>query len=95
MIQNEKQAIFNEVQATSIADLQPPMDESTLLHELVAQFLAHDGYVETARAFAHEAGEQIAPLNEGATSRKYDVEDDLEATNRQSEFDLIFPYDTP
>jgi hypothetical protein len=32
----------------------PPLDESTLMQELVAQFLAHDGYVDTARAFAEE-----------------------------------------
>lgn len=62
------------------------MGEDALLHELVAQFLAHDGYIETARAFAEEVAAETAALNgHGDPLKKYEVEEDLEAINRQSE----------
>jgi hypothetical protein len=68
--------------------LQPPLDESSLLQELVAQFLAHDGYVETARAFAEEVATETAALQSGhdAPLKKYEVEEDHEAINRNSKW---------
>jgi len=54
------------------------------VQELVAQFLAHDGYVETARAFAEEVAAESASLQSGREPPKYEVEEDLEAVNRQS-----------
>lgn len=85
-IQKEKFAIHSEIRATSTANLQPPLDESALLQELVAQFLAHDGYVETARAFAEEVAVESAALQNGRAEplKKYEVEEDVEAINRQS-----------
>lgn len=84
--QREKSSIHSEIQATSTANLQPPLDESALLQELVAQFLAHDGYVETARAFAEEVAAESAALESGHKEplKKYEVEEDIEAINRQS-----------
>jgi hypothetical protein len=57
-----------------------------LLQELVAQFLAHDGYVETARAFAEEVATETAALQSGQREplKKYEVEEDREAINRNS-----------
>ncbi|KAE8165841.1 CTLH/CRA C-terminal to lish motif domain-containing protein [Aspergillus tamarii] len=85
MVKKEKFAIHSEIRATSTANLQPPLDESALLQELVAQFLAHDGYVETARAFAEEVAAESAALQNGRTEplKKYEVEEDVEAINRQ------------
>ncbi|KAI9719237.1 MAG: hypothetical protein M1812_003567 [Candelaria pacifica] len=54
MMAREKMIIQQEINATSTASLQPPLDETRLVQELVAQFLAHDGYVETAKAFTQE-----------------------------------------
>ena len=75
-----------EIRAMSTANLQPPLDETALLQELVAQFLAHDGYVETARAFAEEIAAESAALQNGRRDslKKYEVEEDLEAINRLS-----------
>ncbi|KAE8387216.1 hypothetical protein BDV23DRAFT_174879 [Aspergillus alliaceus] len=85
MVKKEKFAIHSEIRATSTANLQPPLDESALLQELVAQFLAHDGYVETARAFAEEVATESAALQNGRAEplKKYEVEEDVEAINRQ------------
>lgn len=57
-----------------------------MLQELVAQFLAHDGYVETARAFAEEVATETAALESGQREplKKYEVEEDREAINRNS-----------
>ncbi|KAL3469451.1 hypothetical protein BJX99DRAFT_252011 [Aspergillus californicus] len=85
MVKKEKTAIQSEIRLTSIANIQPPLDESGFLQELVAQFLAHDGYVETARAFAEEVAAESAALENGRQSQlnKYEVEEDVEAINRQ------------
>ncbi|KAL5334836.1 hypothetical protein BJX70DRAFT_391080 [Aspergillus crustosus] len=85
MVKKEKATIHSEIRQTSIANIQPPLDETTFLQELVAQFLAHDGYVETARAFAEEVAAESAALENGrqAQLKKYEVEEDIEAINRQ------------
>jgi hypothetical protein len=82
--QKEKFTIHSEVHSTSTANLQPPLDEGSLFQELIAQFLAHDGYVETARAFAEEVAAESASLENGREPLKYEVEEDVEAVNRQS-----------
>ncbi|KAJ5175552.1 Ran-binding protein [Penicillium canariense] len=84
MVKAERALIQSEINATSTDTLQPPLNESTLLQELVAQFLAHDGYVETARAFAEEVATETAALQNGQQEplKKYEVEEDHEAINR-------------
>ncbi|KAL2864906.1 uncharacterized protein BJX67DRAFT_373546 [Aspergillus lucknowensis] len=85
MVKKEKATIHSEIRSASIANIQPPLDETAFLQELVAQFLAHDGYVETARAFAEEVAAESAALENGrqAQLKKYEVEEDVEAINRQ------------
>ncbi|KAJ5698200.1 SPla/RYanodine receptor SPRY [Penicillium macrosclerotiorum] len=84
MVQQERAKIQAEINNTSTDSLQPPLGESALLQELVAQFLAHDGYVETARAFAGEVATETAALQSGHQDplKKYEVEEDREAINR-------------
>jgi hypothetical protein len=52
--------------------------------------LAHDGYVETARAFAEEVREESRSLANGSEAGlKYlDPEEDSDAINRQSAYKL-------
>lgn len=85
--QQERSSIQSQINATSTDTLQPPLGESALLQELVAQFLAHDGYVETARAFAEEVATETGALQNGHDEplKKYEVEEDREAINRNSE----------
>jgi hypothetical protein len=57
-----------------------------LIKELVAQFLAHDGYVETARAFTEEVQSEDHALRSGSVTSVVDdvaVGEDLDAVNRQ------------
>ena len=65
--------------------LHPQVDESTLLKELVAQFLAHDGYVESAKAFAEEVQAEEKALSSGSrvSFDNFSLEEDIDAVNRQ------------
>lgn len=84
--QHERASIQAEINNTSTDTLQPPLDESALLQELVAQFLAHDGYVETAHAFAKEVATETSALQNGHGTplKKYEVEEDHHAVHRNS-----------
>ena len=82
----EQKAVELEIMATKPTSLRPPSDEDTLIQDLVAHFLAHDGYVETAKAFAGERRAISAALRgiQDSSSKEIDLEDDLDAVNRQS-----------
>ena len=86
MCRREKLGIEQQISTTKVNNLHPPLDEHNLIQELVAHFLAHDGYVETAKAFASERKAQLAALgNESsASANDFVVEDDHDAINRQS-----------
>ena len=74
------------IEKNSVMSLHPPLNEGNLLQALVAHYLSHDGYVETAKAFAAEVKADDRALNKlqetamGVT----DEEEDLQAVNRQS-----------
>lgn len=84
-LQRESSKIKEEINSVNVASLQPPLDEDSLIKELVAQFLAHDGYVETAKAFAGEVRLEANALRSGSntTLNAFEIEDDLDAVNRQ------------
>lgn len=64
------------------------MGETDLIHALVLQFLQHDGYVETARAFAKDIKQQkeALRLDPNVTVDGINIKDDEDANNRQREF---------
>lgn len=61
------------------------MSETDLIQALVLQFLQHDGYVETARAFAEDLKLQKEALNMNpdVTVDGVSIKDDEDANNRQ------------
>ena len=85
-MQREKQYLQAEVNKANVASLNPPLDETRLVQELVAQYLAHEGYVETARAFAGEMNEDSMALAKrtGKSVKELGSTEDFDATNRQS-----------
>ncbi|PGG98481.1 hypothetical protein AJ79_08853 [Helicocarpus griseus UAMH5409] len=85
MMKKEKLNVQADISATGISNLHPSLDETTFIQELVAQFLAHGGYVETARAFAEEVKEESKALQNGRATplKEYQAEDDVDAINRQ------------
>lgn len=83
--QEEREKVRKAIQATDGSAIQPDWSETDLIQHLVLQFLQHDGYVETARAFAEDMAIQKEALNldpntvvEHQTDR-----DDEDANNRQ------------
>jgi hypothetical protein len=82
--------VLEAIRATKISSIHPPRDENTFLQELVAQFLTHDGYVETAQSFALEVKQEAMALqnNESTLLQDFDVEEDINAINRQSKSPL-------
>ena len=89
-VQKEKLSIEDDIRSTSPSDLDAPFDETGIVHELVAQFLDQDGYVETAQAFAQEFSAESKALQDRPTViRHYIAEEDLDAINRQR-MSLVF-----
>ena len=90
MMAQQRLNISKEIDATPISALRlnPPMDESTLVQELVADFLAHDGYVETAKAYAEEVRAHSRPLQNGngSVSQNFVADEDYDAIYRQSRY---------
>jgi hypothetical protein len=62
------------------------MDETDFIQGLVTQYLTHDGYVDTARAFREETLEEARALaaDGAAEPSSVEVEEDVDAINRQS-----------
>lgn len=84
MKQKEKTRIHAEIAKTSTSSLSP-LKERDLVQSLVLQFLQHDGYIQTARAFAQEIqGEKKAlSIDPNAIVEDISVKDDEHATKRQ------------
>ncbi|KAF2494087.1 Ran-binding protein-like protein [Lophium mytilinum] len=91
MVKKEKEKIQSEINMINVPGShssksnRPQMDETALIHELIVQYLAHDGYVETARAFAEEVREESRSLSNNADPglKHLDPAEDMDAINRQ------------
>lgn len=90
----EKASVTKDLAKAKITTLQMQRDENSLIQELVAHFLAHGGYVETAKAFADEMRREKESLNNAlpATAPTAPERDDTDAVHRQSE--LLHPIST-
>ncbi|OTB07045.1 hypothetical protein M426DRAFT_54290 [Hypoxylon sp. CI-4A] len=84
-VKREQAKIKAEINKSSVARLtHPPMGETDLIQQLVLQFLQHDGYVETARAFAEEIHAERQSLQIDQTPvPDIDIKDDEDAHHRQ------------
>ncbi|KAF2401599.1 SPRY-domain-containing protein [Trichodelitschia bisporula] len=88
LVQKERRIVMNEVNAANVSTLtSPPLSENQLIHKLIAQYLAHDGYIETARAFAEEVRQETQALTHGTgvALGMQDLEpgEDVDAIRRQ------------
>lgn len=87
-VQRQRQKVQEEISATITRGLEPRMTETDLVQALVLQFLQHDGYVETARAFAEDMRVQKEALNLDPQVQVpgINIRDDEDANNRQREY---------
>ena len=58
MMEQERQVVMAKIDKTDVSSLHPPDTESTVIHKLIGQYLAHEGYVDTAKAFAKDVHDQ-------------------------------------
>lgn len=87
MMQQEKMRVQQEiVSLRGQPKEQGSPDETQLIQSLIGQYLAHDGYVETARKFAKEVMEEAKALSPdgNADVPHLETEEDIDAVNRQS-----------
>lgn len=92
MLADEKFNIMREVNETDSTQLSPPLSEKQLIHELITQYLQHDGYTETLEALLEELdtenealGADPYGISEGPSLRQINAEDSQDALIRQSE----------
>ncbi|KAI9167714.1 Ran-binding protein [Paramyrothecium foliicola] len=85
VVREHQERIQKDIEATDITQLEPSMGETDLIQALVLQFLQHDGYVETARAFADDIKTQKDALNVDPNVKVagINIKDDEDANNRQ------------
>ncbi|KAI1418586.1 SPRY domain-containing protein [Hypoxylon sp. FL1857] len=86
MVKGEQAKIRAAINRASIEKLvSPPMGETELIQQLVLQFLQHDGYVETARAFAEEihSEKQALQIDQRTPVPGINIRDDEDAHHRQ------------
>lgn len=75
-----------DLHKADVSSLHPPDDENTLIHKLIGQYLAHEGYVETSKAFAADIRDRAAaPAGAGDAAAASDTVDDdnVHAIHRQ------------
>ncbi|KAI1806838.1 SPRY-domain-containing protein [Daldinia bambusicola] len=86
LVKKEREEMMKAINRTSIERLvSPPRSETELIQQLVLQFLQHDGYVETARAFAEEihAEKRDLQIDERTAIPGINIKDDEDAHHRQ------------
>ncbi|PNY28842.1 Ran-binding protein 10 [Tolypocladium capitatum] len=85
LMREQREKIQKAIESTDTSRLEPGMNETDLIQTLVLQFLQHDGYVETARAFAEDMRTQKEALNLDPNVKVdgINIKDDEDANNRQ------------
>ncbi|KAF4448743.1 hypothetical protein F53441_7891 [Fusarium austroafricanum] len=85
LMREERERVQKDIQSTDTSSLVPDMSETDVIQALVLQFLQHDGYVETARAFAEDmkVQKEALSLDPGVKVDGISIRDDEDANNRQ------------
>jgi hypothetical protein len=84
MMAEERRQVRNQLNQADVTSLHPPDDENALIQKLVGQYLAHEGYVETSKAFAADVRDRATSLATSSSEPpSLGGEDDLHTMNRQ------------
>lgn len=84
MMDEERRHVRKQLNQADVKQLHPPDDENALIQKLVGQYLAHEGYVETSKAFAADVRNRATSLaTPGSEPPSLGGEDDLHTMNRQ------------
>jgi len=84
------QGLREEISLVNVSNLHPKLSKDDLCKALVAQYLSHDGYVETAKAFAGEVRAEAKVLRGPSSNSELEpylvVEEDRDAAARHRKF---------
>lgn len=84
MMEQERQSVLADISKADVSSLHPPDNEDALIHKLIGQYLAHEGYVETAKAFERDVHDKKQSLSSNPQPFQLpDSDDDIHAINRQ------------
>ncbi|KIW08834.1 uncharacterized protein PV09_00763 [Verruconis gallopava] len=87
LVETEREEVRAEMMAAPVDQLARPMSEPEFIHKLIAQYLAHDGYIETARAFAAEVRQEhlnlVAGRSDPVNIQDLEPQEDVDAIHRQ------------
>jgi hypothetical protein len=84
MMAEERRRVRDQLNQADVSSLHPPDDETTLIQKLVGQYLAHEGYVETSKAFATDVRDRAKSLaTTSSEAPSLGGEDDVHTMNRQ------------
>ncbi|KAL9086399.1 MAG: hypothetical protein Q9159_004175 [Coniocarpon cinnabarinum] len=85
-VRSEKDAIRREIEREDVSHLHNSKQEHLLEQELIAQYLAHDGYIEAAKAFAAEVQrDQTLLKGNESTPTQSQYREEPDALHRQRE----------
>ena len=87
--QDMKLSIVKEIESANVRRLHTTLNKEQLSKALVAQYLAHDGYNETAKAFAQELrteNDLLCGTSHSSLDPYLAADDDGDAAHRQSKF---------
>ena len=81
--QAEHDSLLAQIGTENASSLYPNSDETSMMQELVSQYLAHEGFMDTAKAFGNEVRTRSTMLR--GSSLKVDKvnEEDIHAAKRQ------------
>ncbi|KAM7190718.1 hypothetical protein V8F20_009623 [Naviculisporaceae sp. PSN 640] len=84
-MKKQQKMIRDRINSADTSKLAPSLNDTELIQQLVLQFLQHDGYVETARAFAKEihVEKSALSLDPNEHIEGINIKDDEDANNRQ------------
>ncbi|EME46520.1 hypothetical protein DOTSEDRAFT_70504 [Dothistroma septosporum NZE10] len=84
MMEEERRDVMADINSTNVSELHPPDDENALVHNLIGQYLAHEGYIATAKAFGADLQERQRAISDPSQTTQFTSdEEDIHANNRQ------------
>ncbi|KAF3122305.1 hypothetical protein TWF703_001451 [Orbilia oligospora] len=81
----ERKSALQEISDSQVESLCPPLDEAALIQSLISSYLQHDGFVETAKAFAQDLQAEQNALSNNGKSKPIELMEDENAIHRQSQ----------
>lgn len=81
--------VLEDIRKADVANLYPPLSQTQLIQKLIGQYLCHEGYVESAMAFAKEVRDENTALQGEADADEEMQPEDSDAAVRHRRFQSL------